>query len=37
MPVSAVARPRIGVDYAGAWAIRPYRFLIADDPHVSRR
>jgi DNA-3-methyladenine glycosylase len=30
------ARPRIGVAYAGAWADRPYRFLVADDPHVSR-
>lgn len=29
--------PRIGVDYAGAWAARPMRFWIADDPHVSRR
>ena len=29
--------PRIGVDYAGAWALRPLRFWIADDPHVSRR
>lgn len=28
--------PRIGVDYAGAWAARPLRFWIADDPHVSR-
>lgn len=27
---------RIGVDYAGAWAERPLRFWIADDPHVSR-
>ncbi|HEX5395536.1 MAG TPA: DNA-3-methyladenine glycosylase [Candidatus Limnocylindria bacterium] len=32
-----VARPRIGVDYAGEWALRPMRFLVADDPHVSRR
>lgn len=33
-----VARgPRVGVDYAGAWAARPMRFWIADDPHVSRR
>jgi DNA-3-methyladenine glycosylase len=31
------ARSRIGVDYAGAWAGLPYRFVIADDPHVSRR
>jgi DNA-3-methyladenine glycosylase len=30
------ARPRIGVDYAGEWAARPYRFVIVDDPHVSR-
>ena len=29
--------PRIGVGYAGAWAERPMRFWIADDPHVSRR
>lgn len=36
-PVSVLARPRIGVDYAGAWAGRPYRFLITDDPYVSRR
>lgn len=29
--------PRIGVDYAGPWAARPWRFWILDDPHVSRR
>ena len=29
--------PRIGVPYAGAWAARPLRFWITDDPHVSRR
>lgn len=28
--------PRVGVDYAGAWAARPLRFWIADDRHVSR-
>ena len=28
--------PRIGVEYAGAWAARPLRFWIGDDPHVSR-
>ena len=28
--------PRIGVAYAGAWAARPMRLWIADDPHVSR-
>lgn len=36
--VPRIARgPRVGVDYAGAWAARPWRFWIADDPHVSRR
>ncbi len=35
---TAIARgPRIGVDYAGTWAARPWRFWIADDPHVSGR
>jgi len=37
-PVSdrAVKRtPRIGVDYAGAWARRRFRFLIAGHPDVS--
>jgi DNA-3-methyladenine glycosylase len=29
--------PRVGVEYAAAWATRPLRFWIADDPHVSRR
>jgi DNA-3-methyladenine glycosylase len=29
--------PRIGVDYAGAWAQHPWRFWIAESPHVSRR
>ena len=29
--------PRIGVDYAGAWAARPMRYWIVDDRHVSRR
>lgn len=36
-PARIAARPRIGVAYAGAWADRRYRFLVADDPHVSRR
>lgn len=36
-PGNVVSRPRIGVDYAGAWAARPLRFLVRDDPHVSRR
>jgi len=34
----AVARgPRIGVDYAGAWAAKPFRFWIGGNPFVSRR
>jgi DNA-3-methyladenine glycosylase len=37
-PPPRVSRgPRIGVAYAGAWATRPLRFWITDDPHVSRR
>jgi DNA-3-methyladenine glycosylase len=32
-----VARsPRIGVDYAGEWAARPWRFYDRDSRHVSR-
>lgn len=31
-----VKRPRIGVDYAGAWARRLLRFYIRGNPHVSR-
>lgn len=32
-----VTRPRIGVDYAGAWARRHLRYYIAGNPFVSRR
>ena len=36
IPEAAVRRtPRIGVDYAGEWARRPYRLLIAGHPAVS--
>jgi DNA-3-methyladenine glycosylase len=28
--------PRIGVDYAGEWAARPWRFWWRDDPAVSK-
>lgn len=31
-----VKRPRIGVDYAGAWANRHLRFYIKGNPHISR-
>jgi DNA-3-methyladenine glycosylase len=27
--------PRIGVDYAGDWALKPWRFFDADSPYVS--
>jgi DNA-3-methyladenine glycosylase len=29
--------PRIGIEYAGDWAARPWRFYDADSPFVSRR
>ena len=29
--------PRIGVDYAGAWASHPWRLWLADSPAVSRK
>jgi DNA-3-methyladenine glycosylase len=28
--------PRIGIDYAGDWASRPWRFYDRDSPYVSR-
>ena len=28
---------RIGVDYAGAWARKPWRFWLTDHPSVSRK
>ena len=34
-PTRAVRSPRIGVDYAGAWAERPYRFYDPKSPYVS--
>jgi len=37
LPASAIAStPRIGVDYAGAWARRRLRFHVRGDPNVSR-
>ncbi len=34
---SAIARgPRVGIDYAGAWAARPWRFWLRGNPCVSR-
>jgi DNA-3-methyladenine glycosylase len=31
-----IKRPRIGVNYAGAWARRHLRFYIAGNPYVSK-
>lgn len=36
-PFDIVARPRIGVDYAGEWAAKPLRFYIAGSPWVSHK
>ena len=37
-PVEEIATsPRIGVDYAGEWAAKPYRFWVKNSPGVSRR
>lgn len=33
---SIVARPRVGVDYAGRWKHKPWRFLIRQNPFVSK-
>jgi DNA-3-methyladenine glycosylase len=30
------ARPRVGVDYAGRWKRKPYRFLVRDSEFVSK-
>jgi DNA-3-methyladenine glycosylase len=36
VPHRVVRRPRIGVDYAGAWARRLLRFYIRGNPYVSK-
>ena len=33
--IGVTRAPRIGVDYAGAWADRLWRFFAADSPYVS--
>ncbi len=35
--VEIVKRPRIGVNYAGAWAKRHLRFYIKENPFVSKK
>lgn len=36
-PSAIASGPRIGIDYAGEWAAKPWRFWLRDNPHVSRR
>jgi len=37
IPASGIARgPRVGIDYAGAWARKPWRFWIRGHPCLSR-
>jgi DNA-3-methyladenine glycosylase len=36
-PASIAKGPRIGIDYAGEWAAKPWRFWLRDSPYVSRR
>ena len=35
-PGQIAASPRIGVDYAGEYRDKPWRFFASDSPHVSR-
>ena len=35
VPVAVLQAPRIGVDYAGAWKDKPWRFCL-DSPHLSK-
>ena len=35
-PPKILARPRIGVDYAGKWKHKPWRFLVRGSEFVSR-
>lgn len=36
-PAAIASGPRIGIDYAGEWAAKPWRFWLRDNAHVSRR
>jgi DNA-3-methyladenine glycosylase len=36
-PFQIVARPRIGVDYAGEWAEQPLRFYIEGNRYISKK
>jgi DNA-3-methyladenine glycosylase len=37
MPSVIACGPRVGVDYAGEWVDKPWRFWIRDNPFVSHR
>lgn len=36
-PITIIERPRVGVDYAGAWAHKPLRFYIGGSDYISRK
>jgi DNA-3-methyladenine glycosylase len=36
LPAEIASGPRVGVDHAGEWAARPWRFWLAGHPSVSR-
>lgn len=36
-PRQVVARPRIGVAYAGIWATKPLRFYLEGNPFISKK
>ena len=36
VPPKIITTPRIGVDYAGKWKLKPWRFLIGSNEFVSR-
>ncbi len=36
-PFTIIARPRVGVDYAGEWAHKPLRFYIEGNPYISKK
>jgi DNA-3-methyladenine glycosylase len=36
-PREIARTPRIGIDYAGAWAAKPLRFVLIGSPHASGR
>jgi DNA-3-methyladenine glycosylase len=35
-PGAILTSPRVGVDYAGEYKEKPWRFFVAGSPHVSR-